>query len=243
MLDDAMNGFQRILRAAIAALDLGDIALDGVNGHGLGCCGQSGRSARRPRLVDVNQEIGQAALDGLEIAETRVGGIEPFDQLRDAGFEMPKRGVIGMGELHPFKLLDESAQQLFELARHRVAGFGRSAQRIGKCLETAFKRRNGATARCAIGDLIDLRGQCAHVLGNLRQCVVGGDMRNDSAQRPDRGFELLQGGRIFLADDQVDFLRQRPHCVVETDQVLGGRQAVQRIAHFGQSALKSGKRG
>ena len=58
----------------------------------------------------------------------------------------------------------------------------------------------------------------------------------------DRGFELLQRGRIFLADDQVDLLRQRPHRVVETDQVFGGRQAVQRVAHFGEAAFEPGER-
>ncbi len=67
-------------------------------------------------------------------------------------------------------------------------------------------------------------------------------MRDDAAQRADRGFELLQRGRIFLADDQIDLLRQRSHRIVEADQVFGGRQAVQRVAHFREPALEPGER-
>ena len=67
-------------------------------------------------------------------------------------------------------------------------------------------------------------------------------MGNDAAQSADRGFKLLQRGRIFLGDDQVDLLRQRLHRVVETDQVLGGGQAAQCIAHFGKAVLESGER-
>ncbi len=100
----------------------------------------------------MHEEIGQAALDGFEIAETRVGGVEPFDQLRDAVFEMAERRVIGVRELDPFELLDESGQQLLKLARHGVARFGRGVQRIGERVEAAFERGNGLPARRAIGE-------------------------------------------------------------------------------------------
>ena len=67
-------------------------------------------------------------------------------------------------------------------------------------------------------------------------------MGDDAAQRADRRFELLQRGRVFLGDDQVDLLRQRLHRLVESDQVLGGRQAAQRVAHFREPALEPGQR-
>ena len=67
----------------------------------------------------MHQQIGEPALDRFEIAEPRVGGVEPLDQLGDAVFECAERGVIGMGELHPFELLDQSGEQLLQLARAR----------------------------------------------------------------------------------------------------------------------------
>lgn len=67
-------------------------------------------------------------------------------------------------------------------------------------------------------------------------------MRDDAAQSGDRGLELLQGGGIFLADDEIDFLRKRAHRVVEADQVLGRRQVTQRVAHFGEAAFEPGQR-
>ena len=67
-------------------------------------------------------------------------------------------------------------------------------------------------------------------------------MRDDAAQRGDRGLELLQGRGVFLADDQIDLLRQRSHRFVEADQVLGRRQVAQRVAHFGEAAFEPGQR-
>jgi len=40
--------------------------------------------------------------------ETRIGGVEPLHQRRDPVFEMRQRRVVGVGELNPFELFDES---------------------------------------------------------------------------------------------------------------------------------------
>jgi hypothetical protein len=122
-----MNRFERILRAAVAALDLGDFALDSVDSDRLRRRSQCRRAAAAAGFVDMHEKIGEAALDGFEIAEACVRGVKPLDQLRDAIFEMAERGMIGVGELHPFELLDEPGQELFQLARHRMAGFRRGA--------------------------------------------------------------------------------------------------------------------
>ena len=68
------------------------------------------RRCRRRRLVDMHEQIGKPALDGFEIAEPRVGGVEPFDQLGDAVFEVAERRVIGVRELYPFELFDQPGQ-------------------------------------------------------------------------------------------------------------------------------------
>ena len=62
----------------------------------------------------MHQQIGEAALDRFEIAEPRVGGVEPFDQLGDAVFECAERGVIGVRELDPFEFFDQPGREAFQ---------------------------------------------------------------------------------------------------------------------------------
>ena len=83
-----------------------------------------GRAVAAADLVDMHQEIGEPALDGFEIAEPRIGSVEPLDQLGDAVLKVAQSRVIGVGELHPFELLDQAGEKLLEFARHRVARFG-----------------------------------------------------------------------------------------------------------------------
>ena len=187
-------------------------------------------------LVDMHQQICDPTLDGFQIAKFGVGGIEPFDQLGNAVFEVAEGRVIGMRELNPFELFDQAAEQLFKLPRHGVARIGRGIERIGERIEATFQHRNGMAACRTTGETVHLGGQRSHVVRHLRQRVVGGDMRDDAAQRADCSFELLQSGRVFLGDNQIDLLRKRSHRIVESDQVLGGRQAPQCVAHFREPA-------
>src|SRR5579883_2509550 len=95
----------------------------------------------------------------------------------------------------------------------------------------------------AIGDFVDLGCQRTDVLGDLGQSVVGCDMRDDAAQAINRCFELLHCRGILPGEDHVDLLRQRAYRLIEADEILGGRQAVQRLANLGKAALESGQRG
>ena len=100
-----------------AAFDLGDVALDSVDR--LTRHGRSRYAVAATDLVDMHQQIGDPALDRCKIAEPCVGGVKPLDQLGDTVFQRAKRGVIGMGELHPFELFDQSGEKLLQLARAR----------------------------------------------------------------------------------------------------------------------------
>ena len=131
VLDGAVDGFKRILGAPFAALDFGDVALDGGDGdgpaHRTGCR----RSVAAADLVDMHEQIGEPALDRFEIAEPCIGRVEPLDQLGDAVFESAERCVIGVGELNPFELFDQPGKKLLKFARHGVSRFGRGIERIG----------------------------------------------------------------------------------------------------------------
>ena len=72
----------------------------------------------------MHEQIGKSALDGFEMTKPRVGSVEPLDQRGDAVLEVRQRRVIGVRELNPFELLDQAGEQLFQLARHRVARLG-----------------------------------------------------------------------------------------------------------------------
>ena len=72
MLDGAVHGFQRILGAPLAAFDFGDITHDGLDGDGLGRRDGRHRAAAAADLVDMDEQVGEPALDCFEIAEPRV---------------------------------------------------------------------------------------------------------------------------------------------------------------------------
>ena len=75
MLHRALDRFERIERALLALLDLGDFALDGVDRQrlfgGRHALGQS-VAVHAANLIDMHQEIGNAALDRFEMAEPGV---------------------------------------------------------------------------------------------------------------------------------------------------------------------------
>ncbi len=190
----------------------------------------------------MHQQIREPALDGFEIAELGVGGVEPLHQLGDAILEIAQRRVIRMRELNPFELFDQPGEQFFKLVRHRVAGLGRSAERLRERLDTVFQHRHRVPADRAIGEFVDLGAERTNILGYSVQRVVGGDMGHDPAECADRRLQLLERRRVFPGDDHVDLLRQRPHGVVEPGQALGGRQAVQRVADLGEPAFDAGDR-
>ena len=92
----------------LEALFLSD---DGV--RSLGGCRDGRRLGRRggagtAQLLDIDQKIGKAALDAFQHAKARVGGVEPLDQGCNAVLQVAQRRAIGMGQLHPFELLDQS---------------------------------------------------------------------------------------------------------------------------------------
>ncbi len=113
MLHRTLDRFERIERALLALLDLGDVALDGVNRQrlfgGRHAPGQ-GFAARAANLLDMHQQVGDAALDRFEMAKPRVGGIEALHQRRDPVFQMRQCGVIGVRQLNPFEFFDQSGQ-------------------------------------------------------------------------------------------------------------------------------------
>ena len=74
------------------------------------------------------------------------------------------------------------------------------------------------------GEIVDFGGERANFFRDLRQRVVGGDVRDDAAQRADRRFKLLQGGRIVVGSNGVDFPGQPSDCLIEADQAFGRRQ-------------------
>ena len=101
----------------------------------LDCAGGGGRFGANDgvvaQLVDIHQEIGEAALDTFEQTKPRIRSVKPFDQRRDAILEMGKRRMIGIRELRPFEFLDQAGQQLLKFPGHGVTRLGRSVERAG----------------------------------------------------------------------------------------------------------------
>jgi hypothetical protein len=75
----------------------------------------------RPHLLDVDQEVGEPALDGFQMAEPRVGDVEPLHQAGDAVFEVADRDIIAPRILNLLNLVGQRMDQRFQPRRHAVA--------------------------------------------------------------------------------------------------------------------------
>ena len=128
------------------------------------------------------------------------------------------------------------------LARHVLAVPVARFERVRERADPALEARQHVAA-AAGSDVFDLVGQRAHLVGEFRQRVVGGDVRDDAAHGDDRAFELLERRRVLAAAaDHVDLARELLHRLVDADQALGRRQAAQRVAHLHEPALDAGDR-
>ena len=98
-----MHGFERILGAL-------DVALERI---GFGVLDAAARS-RHALAFEVDQEVGKPALDGAEMIEARVGGVELLDQPHDPVFEIVDRGLIGAAAVELIDLVGEASHHRFE---------------------------------------------------------------------------------------------------------------------------------
>ena len=160
-----------------------------------GWCGLGRRRAQAARpavahLFEIDQQVGEAALDGFEMAEPGVGGVELLRQLGDAVLERAERKLIALAELHAVEPLAQRADRAFQLGRHGAAAFH---QRRDPRFELG--ERLGAAVG---GGALELGAEPAHLGGELRQRAVRGDVGDDAAQRHHGLLELLERQRIAL---------------------------------------------
>ena len=229
----AMHGVERVLGA-------GDIVLE-FDDAGRIVLAQATAAFVGPHLLDVDQEIAEAAFDRFEMAEPRIRGVQPLHQRDDVIFEMADRAVTA-GLLNLLDLVGQRLDQSFEPRRHRGAVLRPFGERVGErgdaMLETV-ERIAGAGANAV---MLDALGQLLNLRGKPADGFVGGDMAGHVAQRGDGVLELAERRRVFLRDDQIDLVREAVHRLVEADQIFRRRQAAQRVAHFGQAVFDAGQR-
>ena len=190
---------------------------------------QRARAAVGAHLFEIHQQVGEPALDGIEMAEPRVGGIELFRQLGDAIFERAERELIALAELHAVEPLAQRADRAFQLRRHRAAAFHQRgdprlqpAQRFGR----RRRRRRARTGRRAQRTSA---ASCARAPSDATlDTTPRSDITACSSCLNASGSLDRQGG----AGDLVDLVRQRAHRLFEADQAFGRRETAQRVAHL-----------
>ena len=171
------------------------------------CGSRLGRRRAKPaasHLLEIDQQVGKPALDGFQMAEPGVGGVELLRKFGDAVLERAERKLIALAELHTVEPLAQSANRAFQLGRHRASAFH---QRGDPCLKLG--QRFGAAFG---GGTFELGAEPAHLGGKLRQRAVGGDIGDDAAQRHHGLLELLERHRIALGGvagrgDLIDLVR------------------------------------
>src|SRR4051794_12431183 len=92
--------------------------------------------------------------------------------------------------------------------RRLLAAFQARSQR-GKAL---FEKCKGLAMVPDPAKLIDFVGQGSHVVRELDQCIVGGDIGDDGTQGGDSAFKLLDGGGVVTgAQDLVELGAEGPN--------------------------------
>ena len=122
-------------------LGLLDLALEGVDLGRL--AGAGARHRGQPLMLEMDEQLGEAALDGFEMDETAVAGVELLDQLDDAVLEMADHRLVGPRELDLFELVGQSLDHV----RQRVgvlAGLVVGVHHIGDCRDPLFEDRQGS---------------------------------------------------------------------------------------------------
>ena len=189
----------------------------------------------------MDQEIGQPAFDRFEVAEARIGGVQPCDQRDDAVLEMAGRDIVAARLLDLLDLVGQQLHQRFQLRRHRGAALRAFGHGIGERRDAVFEIVERVAGAARRAELVDLVAERLHLGGQPADRVVGCDMRRHVAQGGDGVFELSERLRIALRDDQIDLVRQPCDGFVEADQIFRRRQAAQGVAHFGEPVLDAGQ--
>ena len=113
--------------------------------------------------LDMHQQVAQAALDRLQLADARFGGIELFHQLDDAVLEMTHRDLSPREDCSSSILSDSdctSASSCGGTAPPDLHALGdRVGQRVDALLEMVERRAAGGGMR----DLFDALGQRLHL--------------------------------------------------------------------------------
>jgi hypothetical protein len=137
----------------------------------------------------MDQQFRNSALDGIEMAEPRVGGVELFGQLGDAVFKAFERELIALAELQSIEPLAERTDRPLQFRRHGATAFHQRR-------DTGFELDQRVAAAFG-GGALEPVGQPADLGGKLGQRAVGGHVGDDSAQRDHGLFELPQGPRVL----------------------------------------------
>ena len=145
MAERVVNGFERILGMAVgfrlAEADIGQFALDDIGDAGdparrcdvAAVLGQRGKV--RMLVFEMAQDVLQAVLDPAEIAGALIGGgLQAFEQIGHALFEMGKGGGVVVADRHAVEAVGQRPQRAFELlgmlaGRGPLAAFQRRGQR------------------------------------------------------------------------------------------------------------------
>ncbi len=192
------------------------------------------------RLLDLRQQVGEAAFDRFHLADARVGGIQPLDEHRDAVVKNMPLGHEAAGLLGVLNLLDLVGQRLhqrFQPWRRGIAVLRLLGERLAERVDTMLEAGERVGIGAGLGDMVDLVGERLHLRGQGAHGVAGGHAVGHVAQGGDGAFELRHRRRIPLGDDQIDLLRKPRYRVVEADEFLGRGQSAQRVTHFRQAVL------
>ena len=234
MAERAVHRFQHILRA-------GEVLLERIDAGELSARSASDCLLARMSSMWTSRSARPRSMR-LEMAEPRIGSVEPFDQLDDAIFEMVERDVVAARLLDLLDLVGQRLHQRFQPRRHRSAvlrALGeRAAQRGDPVLEAVERVAAGGR-----GQVLDLLGQHAAPARRARAtasleatcCAMSRNVVIACSS-------CCSVAGIFLRDDQIDLVREAVDRLVEADQIFRRRQPAQRVAHFGQAVLDAGER-
>ena len=137
MSERAVHQFERFLRSFFGLTQIGEITRQLLDlGRPIPGAGETWQ----PLVLEMNEELRQAALDRFEMIEPGIRGVQFLNQLGDAALEMAKRGLIAAAQLHALDLVRQAFKNSFELDGHALPALVTRGERVGEHGNSFFQR-------------------------------------------------------------------------------------------------------
>ncbi len=198
---------------------------------------------RHALVLEMDQELGQPALDRFEMVETGVGGVELLDQLGDPILEMAERRLVAAVELNALDLVDQAGDHGLELARDVLAVSIARFQRVRERGDPTLEAREHVAAAAVVAAWSTLSASERTSSESFASASFEATCETMPRIATIAPSSCLSAAGSWLLPAMRSILRESSFTASSNPtRFSAGVKRAQRIAHLGEPALDTGDR-